>query len=48
MPAASSTITENPSYLYWDHTPLDFTIFYLFKELFPGLSMGPRLLDTTL
>lgn len=28
--------------------PLDFTIFYLFKELFPGLSMGPRLLDTTL
>lgn len=29
MPAASFTITDNPSYLYWDHTPLDFQSFFL-------------------
>ncbi|KAE9584258.1 hypothetical protein Lalb_Chr00c29g0408171 (mitochondrion) [Lupinus albus] len=38
MPAASSKITENKSYLYWDHTPLDFIeILFFFSVLFKNL-----------
>ena len=35
MPAASFTITDNPSYLYWDHTPLD-----LKSEIIPWLGVS--------